>query len=340
MEKQLNQEFGDGAVKLGREVFAKTCAKCHSSQDEPYEFADFHAVDPKDPTRRIDFLSSEFPIPVSTVETYAGRAMHSNHMPGRIWDEYAARDLSERRLVAELKEITKGSGRGYYRPPSLLSVWAHAPFMHNNAIGPELCGQPKNAGNLYSQPYVDQNNKPLANPPDCWPFDPSLAGRYELFKASMKALLYPETRLRKVNLTDQDIIIDVAPDAKIGDQEFGLSVMVPKHYPVVRLNSLRFKDLIQDIVWHKRHPDRLARKYEGRISPEQFEKLRAGLSKLPATLIKKKVGSMLDLSAPGSDFIQVFYSNVLDPVENKGHLFGRKLSDREKNALIAFLATL
>ena len=36
----------------------------------------------------------------------------------------------------------KGGGRGYYRPPSLLSLWAYAPFMLNNGIGPEVCGKP------------------------------------------------------------------------------------------------------------------------------------------------------------------------------------------------------
>ena len=50
----------------------------------------------------------------------------------------------------------KGGGRGYYRNVSLLSVWAHAPFMHNNAIGPEICGKPaQTALDFYASPYVD-----------------------------------------------------------------------------------------------------------------------------------------------------------------------------------------
>ena len=60
------------------------------------------------------------------------------------------------RPIRRCMEMMKGGGRGYYRPPSLLSVWAYAPFMHNNAIGPEVCGKPARAEiDFYSSPYVD-----------------------------------------------------------------------------------------------------------------------------------------------------------------------------------------
>jgi hypothetical protein len=49
---------------------------------------------------------------------------------------------------------------------------------------------------------------------------------------------------------------------------------------------------------------------------------------------------MLDISQVESDFIQRYYSNVLERIENAGHRFGETLSDREKQALIAFVATL
>ena len=142
LNTQLDQEFGQGAVALGRDVFARTCAGCHSSQSPPFDKANFHATDPKDPTLRLDFLSNEQPVLATRVGTYAGRALHSNHMPSRVWAEYAAITLRERPVDPALREIMKGSGRGYYRPPSLLSVWTQAPFMHNNAIGPEVCGKP------------------------------------------------------------------------------------------------------------------------------------------------------------------------------------------------------
>ena len=53
------------------------------------------------------------------------------------------------------------------------------------------------------------------------------------------------------------------------------------------------------------------------------------------------VGRVQDLTLQvGNDFVQRYYSNVLEHVENAGHRFGEGLSDRDKAALIAFVATL
>jgi hypothetical protein len=338
---QLDQEFGAGAVALGRTVFATQCASCHSSQDSPSPQADFLAIDPNDPTLRLDFLSNERPIQISRVGTYAGRAMHSNHMPSRVWAQYASTTLHQRAPDPTLKEIMKGSGRGYYRPPTLLSVWTQAPFMHNNAIGPEVCGRPSNPGvDFYFSPYVDENDKPLANPPPCVPYNPSVEGRYRLYKDSMLALLNPNRRLRKVTLTDEDIVIDVAPDFQVGDIKGGLSIRLPKGKPAVLINSLRYKDMLQDIVLSRRDPGKFAAKYNDILTPDQFGELRGKLHDLDVEIRDKRGKFVIDISEPTRAFIQTYYSNVLGRVENAGHRFGENLSDREKRALIAFLATL
>jgi hypothetical protein len=340
LQTLLDREFGDGSVALGRQVFARTCAGCHSSQSPPFETRDFHATDPGDPTRRIDFLSHERPLAASQIGTYAGRALHSNHMPSRVWDQYASRTLHERAPDAGLKEIMKGSSRGYYRPASLLSVWAYAPFMHNNAIGPEVCGKPSsNDLDFYSSPYVDAADKPLASPPTCVPFDPSVDGRYRLFKSSMEELLYPDRRLRKVNLVDEDIIVDIAPQVSIGRLELGLSVKLPKGSPAILINSLRYKDLIQDLIDVRSDPDKLETKYSGILSSDRMSELKGGLGRLRAMLIAAPARFTLDLTGTDGEFIQNYYSNALGRVENSGHRFGENLSDREKRALIAFLAT-
>lgn len=341
LEAALDKEFGAGAVAQGQKLFAANCAGCHSSQNGPYDSIDFRAVDPKDKSLRIDWLSNERPIPVTRVGTYAARALHSNHMQSRVWDEYAARDLHERAADPALKELLKGGGRGYYRPPSLLSVWAHAPFLHNNAIGPELCGKPsRKDDDFYFPPYVDRAGKPIANPPPCWAFDPSVEGRYKLFKASMDEMLNPSKRIPKMFISTDDIIVDVAPDITLGELQTGLSLRLPKGFPATMLNSLRYKDLIQDMVLLERDPAKLEAKYADQLTVRRFAELKAGLASVRANLLAQQGKALLDLSSPQNAFIQAYYANVLDRVENAGHRFGEGLSARDKRALIAFLATL
>lgn len=342
LDVQLNNEFGPDSVALGQQVFAQNCAGCHSSQKPPFDSTDFRAVDPNDPTLRVDFLSSDRPFWASLIGTHPDRALHSNHMQSRVWEQYAARDLFDRPPDPARKEIMRGGGRGYYRATPLLSVWAYAPFMHNNAIGPEICGKPSNVLlDFYHSPYVDENAKLIANPPSCWPFDPSVEGRWKLFKASMEELLNPDRRISKMFITNEDIIVDVAAELKIhGFKIGGLSLRIPKGFPAVMLNSLRYKDLIQDILLLDSDRKQLEDKYKTLLTAEQFKDLTEGLTRLRTTLLSNRNNFTLDIGFVESAFIQTYYSNLLSRVENTGHLFGEKLTEREKQALIAFLATL
>jgi hypothetical protein len=341
LDSALDAEFGEGSIALGREVFVRSCARCHSSQQPPYDNIDFRAMSPDDPTLRIDWLSSGRPMPVGLIGTNAARALHSNHMVSRVWDQYAARDLHERPTDPMLREVMKGGGRGYYRPASLLSVWATAPFMHNDAIGPEVCGKPANpALDFYAPPYVDAGGKPLANPPPCWPYDPSVEGRWRLYKESMDQLLNPVRRIPKMFLTTDEITVAVAPTFSTGGRDSGLSLRIPKGTPAVLLNSLRYKDLIQDIVLLERNPSKLNAKYKNLLTAEQLAELKEGLARLRARL-RSQIGHLtIDLTDVQGDFIQSYYSNVMQHVESTGHRFGTTLSDREKRALTAYLATL
>src|SRR5207245_11270723 len=60
----------------------------------------------------------------------------------------------------------KNVAPGYYRTPSLVSVWSSAPLFHNNMLG-------KFTG------------------------DPSVAGRMDAFNDAVEKLLWPEKRLNK-----------------------------------------------------------------------------------------------------------------------------------------------
>jgi hypothetical protein len=187
---------------------------------------------------------------------------------------------------------------------------------------------------------VDANEKPLANAPPCVPYEVSVEGRYRLFKGSIEELLNPSRRVPKVNLVDRDIIVDIAPDMKIGGIETGLSLKLPAGSPAILLNSLRVKDLIQDITLSRRDPTKLEAKYRDILTVGQFNELMNGLDQLHAMLIPTRGHLTLDITQTQRDFIQKYYSNVLGHVENAGHTFGADLSEREKQALIAFLATL
>jgi hypothetical protein len=228
LEIELEQQFGEGAVDRGRAIFAANCASCHSRQAGPFDAnSDFHATDPNDPTLRVDWLGNDELTPATEVGTNYSRALHSNHMAGHIWQEYGSEDLRTKPAVADLDEMRKDGGRGYFRNISLLSTWAHAPFLHNNALGPELCGGPDDK--IYVSPYVGLDGKPL--PPDraldCWPYDPSVEGRYKVFLESADLLLNPHKRKPKVTAVSEELILDVAPKMEVAGREFGLSAGVP-----------------------------------------------------------------------------------------------------------------
>jgi hypothetical protein len=334
--EQLDKEFGAGSVARGKVVFAQNCARCHSSQPEPFTARDFREVskNPKDKGIRIDWLGNDKPTPVSEVGTHQARALHSNHMAWHVWAEYGSETLRARPPDPNIKEPADG-GRGYYRNISLINLWAHAPFMHNNAIGPEICGGAYDPH--YHSSYVDQDNKPLANPPACRPFDPSVKGRYELYKASMKDLLYPNKRIPKITMFADEVRIRLLPKLKDGKSEkfIDKTIVFPKGTPSSRIGNFRHKEFVDDLVTSKVDFAKLKAKYVTRFGPEKGEKIAASLQKVAnelmtnPTLIVEAAGEFRDI-----------YSNSMALRENEGHRFGEDLSDKDKNALIAFLATL
>jgi hypothetical protein len=337
---QLDREYGANAVARGRAVFAETCARCHSSTTGPWDGStDFHATVPGRPDLRADFLSSEKPIPVTDVGTYRSRALHSNHLKGHVWEEYGSETLRARSAVDDLDEPHDG-GRGYYRPISLISVWAFAPLMHNNAIGPEICGKPTDAtAELYRSPYVLPGTwTRMPNPPPCVPFDPSVEGRYRLFKASMEELLNPKTRLPKITLVDQPILID---GPTFPGQEDGFQLQIPEGIPAAIPGNLRHKELVEDLVLAKTNVQRLREKYKSRSDADKIVATVQDILKQLATGLATSADTVIArIGRNHLPFIQQMYSNSTAEVENEGHTFGQGLSPADKRALIAFLSTL
>jgi hypothetical protein len=368
--------FGAGAVERGRAVFARTCARCHASTNaqavavpasvplEPFESRDYRAVDPAAPDLRLDWLGNDELTPASEVGTYRARALHSNHMAKHVWQEYGSETLRAKSVVDALPEPDryKDGGRGYFRNISLLSVWANAPFLHNNALGPELCGptpasDPSWAAdprrNLYRSPYVatddagrlqlDANDNPLPhpNPPACWPYDPSVAGRFALFKESMRTLLNPDQRIPKITRLAEDVVIPVGPRYVFREGvETGLDIHIPAGTPAVVLANLRYKEMLGDLVVAATEPKKLDAHLAARWEQDDERTAVAALVQALLSDLRAQPGNAVDVLRSRRGEIQRFYSNSTAIIENEGHEFGESLSAAEKDALTAFLATL
>lgn len=354
----LEKEFGKGAVARGEQIFAQQCAKCHSSQPEAIagqpSGLDFRKLSDKTGLRE-DFLGSDRAIKVSEVGTEPCRALHSNHMTGHVWEQYGSETLRARERDANLKEPSDG-GRGYYRNISLLNLWAHAPFMHNNAIGPELCGKPQNKANDFygARPrYVDDKNKllPPEQQPACFEVDPSVEGRYRLYKLSMDELLNPDKRGRRVTVIDQPVTLRVGPrlwdGEKVGDgarQVLGLELVIPvevdgRQLTAGRVGNFQHKPFIVDLVRSKTAPQELEADLAQRFGADDAKRLSADFKTI-AEELKKNPRSLASAIARRPYLASEFYTSCREDLENGGHRFGEGLPPEDKKALTAFLATL
>jgi hypothetical protein len=135
-----------------------------------------------------NYLSTDYRIPVTVVRTNSGRAMATNALTGHMWEDFASESYRSLPPPGEISYFDPyrgpedqnatftprhrspqgvpagGGGPGYYRVPSLVSIWATAPFLHNNSLGR------------------------FTN-------DPSVDGRLDAFDDAIRKLLWPEKRL-------------------------------------------------------------------------------------------------------------------------------------------------
>jgi hypothetical protein len=170
----------EAVLSRGKIVFAENCARCHSSKQPPAAYRGSTAQWFRDAVLREDFLQGNFlsddaKYPVSEIGTNAERALATNAGKGHIWEEFSSQSYKTAPAVritglvdpldpsAHLPDIKATGGRGYYRTPSLVNVWATAPFLHNNSVGP-------------------------------YNGDPSVAGRIVAYESAMNMMLWPERR--------------------------------------------------------------------------------------------------------------------------------------------------
>jgi hypothetical protein len=168
-------------LRTGRRAFAENCASCHSSKQPPAGTADstqwFRDAVERDDFLADNFLSDDKRYSVTRLGTNVARAMASNATRGNVWEQFSSETYKSQPSAGRLTNLynprdpTKpltfdlpGGGRGYYRTASLTSIWATAPYLHNNSVG------------IFVK-------------------DPSVRGRITAFNDGIVKMLWPERRL-------------------------------------------------------------------------------------------------------------------------------------------------
>jgi hypothetical protein len=357
-------------IDRGKTVFADTCARCHSSKQpakvvglDPTGCAGPHYLtcwnkywaatktdDYKQQMRAIvhapdfldgNYLSTDVRVPVTLLQTNACSPLATNAIAGNIWDNFSSQSYKSLPSVGTITVYDPftgapkpyrmpAGGRGYTRPPSLVSLWSTAPFLLNNSVGP------------FNE-------------------DPSVDGRMKSFDASIHQMLWPETRDKDPVLGDKipgvidrttkrswvripvgfqpgflepvraalrhmdPSLVDAAGDISLGPIPAGVPVDL-----LANLRPLPETDNPLDIAAQGANLARL------------LVRIQIDLASLPkdatdAQLLEK----FANLAAP-----MLALSKCPDFIVNRGHYFGTAmfpeetpLSDADKTALIAFLKT-
>jgi len=398
LAKFLDERYGgSGLVEQGRQVFAQNCAGCHSSQnpnknDVPGDSvsldAEFFAKTTlkSGEILRADWLGNDKSSPVDLVGTYKCRTLHSNHMKGHVWEEFASDTyFGKKSNLTGIRSEKQAGGRGFYRNISLLNLWAHAPFMHNNSVGPEICGTDSNVAFNPWRSTIDGKQLETKTKYTCdMLFNPSAEARLVLFEKSVDELLTPsQERRKKISLTDVPIRLPLAMSLNLFKTAEPLFVEFPAGIEVTKLASFDIKAFTADLngavpvyqnyvaadvlkdeakrtagkkaAWDefykywlgRMNGDATAAKVMAETALGTFQSFR-GLMALDA---KTKTAAYLKQFAAGENqrlyaYLR-YYSNCDAYQENGGHDFGTvtsangtALSDDEKKALKAFLATL
>lgn len=378
-------------LERGRTLFADNCASCHSNIQPPEPLSGeplkkFH----RDAIAKPDFLknntlSDDARYSVVELGTNMARSLATNAIEDDIWAEFSSRDYKSLRIIsknpmqfkvpvfADQKPIEvsfrpPAGGRGYYRTPSLVSIWATAPFLHNNALGE----------------HSD---------------DVSVAGRVKAFDDAVTKLLWPEKRQMVIKRTTHDCtllpqVTQLLP--KILSQRIAEEIrwQLREKFPQALIDTL-VRDVQPKLEAHlttkinkleNLNPDQLIDVLPDLISKDIMEKgreldisddalllvklqtvqrLQADLKTLHA-MVKGNLfvipkGTPVNLyaninlaSLPAVIAAHLKYpkgsrplaeellrlSACPDLVEDRGHLYGADLADKDKKDLIEYLKTL
>jgi len=281
-----------------------------------------------------NYLSTELRVPVTLLETNACASLATNALAGDIWDNFSSHSYKALPSVGTITVhdpltgapkpyAMPAGGRGYTRPPSLISLWSSAPFLLNNSLGD---------------------------------FHPSgsVADRMKSFDSGIEQLLWPERRRgeRKFVTASGKLapgIVDVTSATSY--------LRVPRGYlpdflqPLVGPLSYAQPWLFNEGgIEIGPIPAGTPVNLLSNIDLEQRESL------VPLLLRAKRALKSLPKDATDAQALRAFadlvqpllaISKCPDFVVNRGHYFGTDyfaeepgLDDRDKRALIAFLKTM
>jgi hypothetical protein len=287
-----------------------------------------------------NFLSTELRVPVTFLQTNACSPLASNAIAGNIWDNFSSQTYKNLPSVGEITVYNPftgepksfqmpAGGRGYTRPPSLVSLWSTVPFLLNNSVG-------------------------KFNP------SPSIEARMQSFQDSIEKMLWPENRDKDTVLGNKiPGLIDrtttasylripagylpnyLQPLLEPGDSflpwlftKSGVQIgPIPAGTPVDLLANLQLVSESTDPAQRLNHDKKLF---------DVLLKIKRDLKNLPRGATDEQAHQVFkNLFEP---LFQL--SKCPDFVVNRGHYFGTSydkyepaLSDGDKRALIEFLKT-
>jgi hypothetical protein len=204
-----------------------------------------------------NFLSDDdrYPLvstdPRMAIGTNADRALGTNPDTGHIWQNFSSVTFKQLPTPGQLlldnpfdktKKITyqiPQGGGGYYRTPSLINVWATAPFFHNNMLG-------------------------------TFTGDPSVKGRIDAYQDAAEKLLWPEKRkgLATMKVTGTDSVLNVGL----------ITIRIPAGTPIDLLANINVYASVQPgqaletLKQLNEHPDLLVRLVKALKNQGQYDK--------------------------------------------------------------------
>ncbi|HEX6214577.1 MAG TPA: hypothetical protein VFZ38_07160 [Vicinamibacterales bacterium] len=216
-------------LRTGRRAFAENCAQCHSSKQPPAGTADavqwFRTAVEAPDFLSDNFLSDDKRYSIMRIGTNIARSLGSNATRGNIWDNFSSETYKELPSVGRFTNLYNprdpekpipfempAGGRGYIRTASLTSIWATAPFLHNNSVGV----------------FVK---------------DPSVQGRMTAFNDAIVKMLWPERRLgvQSIPVTTVESSVQISGTTR--------RVRIPAGTPVdyvARVDPTRLPDIIRN----------------------------------------------------------------------------------------------